>query len=115
MAAVHAHEQLVRPLLARVGLMRDRLPPTLILLWVEISHAMQWFVSWGIFTWVGKVSYGFYLMQFLTIYGLMPHLVLYFDAQGRSYWDNIVPTYIICLLFNLTLAWCVFSYRAKQV
>lgn len=35
----------------------------MILIWVELSHAMQWFASWGIFVWLGKVSYGFYLMQ----------------------------------------------------
>ncbi|KAM0756412.1 family 2 glycosyltransferase [Meredithblackwellia eburnea MCA 4105] len=81
------------------------IPPAMILLWVELSHVMQWFVSWGIFTWIGKVSYGFYLMQFLTIYGLMPHLVLYFNDQGRTYWNNIVPTYIICLIFNFFIAW----------
>ena len=25
------------------------IPPTCILIWVELSHAMQWFVSWGYF------------------------------------------------------------------
>ncbi|KAI5478547.1 egghead protein (zeste-white 4 protein), glycosyltransferase family 2 protein [Pseudohyphozyma bogoriensis] len=89
-------------------LMSNWIPPACILLWVEVSHAMQWFVSWGIFTWIGKVSYGFYLMQFLTIYGLMPHLVLYFNAQGRSYWDIVVPTYIICLIFNFFIAWVAY-------
>ena len=73
---------------------------------------MQWFVSWGIFTWIGKVSYGFYLMQFLTIYGLMPHLVLHFAAQGHSYWNVVVPTYILCLMFNFFIAWSVpFSFE----
>lgn len=38
-----------------------------IITWIELSHAMQWFTSWGIFVWLGKVSYGFYLMQFITI------------------------------------------------
>ena len=66
---------------------------------------MQWFMSWGIFVWIGKVSYGFYLMQFLTIYGLMPHLVLHFNSRGYTYWDNIIPTYIICLMFNFFISW----------
>lgn len=26
-----------------------------IITWIEISHAMQWFVSWRIFVWLGKV------------------------------------------------------------
>lgn len=68
---------------------------------------MQWFVSWSVFTWIGKVSYGFYLMQFLTIYGLMPHLVLHFAAQGHSYWNVVTPTYILCLMFNFFIAWFV--------
>lgn len=87
-----------------------RIPPACILFWVEISHAMQWFVSWGIFTWIGKVSYGFYLMQFLTIYGLMPHIVLHFHAQGHSYWNIVTPTYILCLMFNFFIAWSVFFF-----
>ncbi|KAL8283223.1 hypothetical protein RQP46_006001 [Phenoliferia psychrophenolica] len=85
--------------------MSNWIPPACILFWVELSHAMQWFVSWGIFTWIGKVSYGFYLMQFLTIYGLMPHLVLHFAAQGHSYWNVVVPAYILCLMFNFFIAW----------
>ena len=78
------------------------------MIWIELSHTMQWFVSWGIFTWLGKVSYGFYLMQFLTIYGLAPHLVIYFHNQGRSYWDNLIPTFIICLIFNIFIAWVAY-------
>jgi peptidoglycan/LPS O-acetylase OafA/YrhL len=80
----------------------------MILIWVEMSHAMQWFMSWGIFTWVGKVSYGFYLMQFLTIYGIMPYILLHFADQDRSsYWNVVTPTYILCLMFNFAVAWCV--------
>ena len=37
-------------------------------------------------------SYGFYLMQFITIYAFMPHLVIAFNAEGRSYWDIIGST-----------------------
>lgn len=81
---------------------------TAILVWVEISHAMQWFASWGIFVWIGKVSYGFYLLQFLTLYGLMPHLVIHFANQGHSYWDIVVPAYILCLLFNFFVAWVAY-------
>jgi hypothetical protein len=66
---------------------------------------MQWFASWGLFVWIGKVSYGFYLMQFLTLYGLMPHLILALDNGSRSYWDVVTPTFIICLMFNFFLAW----------
>lgn len=80
-------------------------PPTMILIWVEFSHAMQWAMSWRILRWIGKVSYGFYLMQFLILYGLMPHLVLYFNDQGRNFWDIIVPTYIICLLTLFFVSW----------
>ena len=86
-------------------LMSNWIPPACILLWVELSHAMQWFCSWAIFVWVGKVSYGFYLMQFLTIYGLMPHIVLHFNAQGKSYWHCVVAAYCLCLLFNFFVAW----------
>ncbi|CDR39189.1 RHTO0S04e02630g1_1 [Rhodotorula toruloides] len=87
-------------------LMSNWIPPTMILIWCEVSHAMQWFMSWGIFTWVGKVSYGFYLMQFLTIYGLMPHILLHFADQDRSsYWNVVTPTYILCLMFNFAVAW----------
>lgn len=50
-------------------------------------------------------SYGFYLMQFLVLFGLLPHLVLYFAEQGKTFWDIIIPTYIICLLANLFLSW----------
>ena len=73
--------------------------------WIEVSHAMQWFASWGLFVWVGKVSYGFYLMQFLTLYSLMPHLILHFNSLGHSYWDIVIPTYCVCLLFNIFVAW----------
>lgn len=83
------------------------MPAVMILVWIELSHAMQWFASWGIFVWIGKVSYGFYLMQLLTIYGLMPHLVIYFSEQSKSYWDIIIPTYILCLMFNIFIAWSV--------
>ncbi|GAA5949158.1 hypothetical protein JCM21900_004887 [Sporobolomyces salmonicolor] len=88
-------------------LMSNWIPVTMILIWVELSHAMQWFMSWGLFTWIGKVSYGFYLMQFLTIYGLMPHLILHFvKIKGTgSYWNIVTPTYIICLMFNFLVAW----------
>ena len=79
----------------------------MILVWIELSHAMQWFASWGIFVWIGKISYGFYLMQLLTIYGLMPHLIIYFSDQGKSYWDIVIPTYILCLMFNIFIAWSV--------
>lgn len=81
----------------------------MILIWVELSHVMQWFISWAIFVWIGKVSYGFYLMQFLTIYGLMPHIALHFlDTKGPgSYWNIVTPTYILCLMFNFLVAWFV--------
>jgi peptidoglycan/LPS O-acetylase OafA/YrhL len=82
-----------------------RIPPAMILLWVELSHAMQWFTSWGIFVWIGKVSYGFYLMQFLTLYGVMPHIILHFANQGHSYWNVVTPTYILCLMTNFFIAW----------
>lgn len=85
---------------------RNRIPPTMILIWVEVSHAMQWFFSWGIFVWTGKISYGFYLMQFLTLYGLMPIILLHFAEQNRSsYWNVVTPTYILCLMFNFFVAW----------
>lgn len=45
-------------------LISNWVPMLAILLWVEFSHAMQWFFSWAIFVWLGKVAYGFYLMQF---------------------------------------------------
>ncbi|KAH8916814.1 glycosyltransferase family 2 protein [Atractiella rhizophila] len=83
-------------------------PPTAILIWVELSHAMQWFASWGIFTWIGKVSYGFYLMQFITLYTIMPHLIIAFHNDGNSYWDTVTPTYIICLLINIFFAWVAY-------
>lgn len=88
-------------------LMSNWLPATMILIWVELSHVMQWFISWAIFVWIGKVSYGFYLMQFLTIYGLMPHIALHFlDTKGPgSYWNIVTPTYILCLMFNFLVAW----------
>ncbi|POV95141.1 hypothetical protein PSHT_15831 [Puccinia striiformis] len=81
------------------------LPPLCILIWVEVSHAMQWLASWSIFTWLGKVSYGFYLMQFITLYSIMPPVIIYLNGQGKSYWDMVMPAYIICLLFNIFLAW----------
>ncbi|PLW11866.1 hypothetical protein PCASD_21714 [Puccinia coronata f. sp. avenae] len=80
-------------------------PPLCILIWVEVSHAMQWLASWAIFTWLGKVSYGFYLMQFITLYGIMPPVIIYLNEQGKSYWDMVMPAYIICLLFNIFVAW----------
>ena len=78
---------------------------TCIIIWVELSHAMQWFTSWGIFVWVGKVSYGFYLMQFLTLYGFMPHIVIALHNNGNNYWDTVIPAYVICLMFNIFIAW----------
>lgn len=87
-----------------------RIPATMILIWVEFSHVMQWFISWSLFVWIGKVSYGFYLMQFLTIYGLMPHIALHFVDQGKTqYWSIVTPTYILCLMFNFFVAWSVVS------
>ncbi|TNY18979.1 family 2 glycosyltransferase [Rhodotorula diobovata] len=86
-------------------LMSNWIPPVMILVWIELSHAMQWFMSWRLFTWVGKVSYGFYLMQFLTLYGLMPHILLHFAAIESSYWNVVTPTYILCLMFNIFIAW----------
>jgi hypothetical protein len=87
-------------------LISNWLPPTCILIWVEFSHAMQWFASWGLFTWIGKISYGFYLMQFLTLYGVMPHLILWLgEDHSRSYWNVVIPTYILSLLCNFALAW----------
>jgi peptidoglycan/LPS O-acetylase OafA/YrhL len=84
----------------------DRIPAAMILVWVEFSHVMQWFISWSLFVWIGKVSYGFYLMQFLTIYGLMPHIALHFVDQGKTqYWSIVTPTYILCLMFNFFVAW----------
>lgn len=84
------------------------IPPACILAWIELSHAMQWFASWGIFVWLGKVSYGFYLMQFITIYSIMPPLVIHLFNNGNSYWDTIIPAYIICLLFNIFVAWVAY-------
>ncbi|OAV93223.1 hypothetical protein PTTG_01636, partial [Puccinia triticina 1-1 BBBD Race 1] len=81
------------------------LPPLCILIWVEVSHAMQWLASWQIFTWLGKVSYGFYLMQFITLYSVMPPVIIYLNDHGKSYWDMVMPAYLICLLFNILLAW----------
>ncbi|GAA5994904.1 uncharacterized protein JCM10292_004422 [Rhodotorula paludigena] len=87
-------------------LMSNWIPPVMILMWCELSHAMQWFISWRFFVWIGKVSYGFYLMQFLTLYGLMPHIILHFADQDRSsYWNVVTPTYILCLMFNFFVAW----------
>ncbi|KAH9457125.1 hypothetical protein MJO28_011336 [Puccinia striiformis f. sp. tritici] len=85
--------------------MSNWIPPLCILIWVEVSHAMQWLASWAIFTWLGKVSYGFYLMQFVTLYSIMPPVVIYLNGQGKSYWDMVMPAYIICLLFNIVVAW----------
>ncbi|KEI41382.1 glycosyltransferase family 2 protein [Mixia osmundae IAM 14324] len=89
-------------------LMANWIPPTMIIIWIELSHAMQWFASWGIFVWIGKVSYGFYLMQFLTLYGIMPHLIIHFASQGKSYWDYVIPAYILSLLFNFVVAWVAY-------
>ncbi|MBW0505521.1 hypothetical protein O181_045236 [Austropuccinia psidii MF-1] len=86
------------------------LPPLCILIWIEVSHAMQWFASWRVFTWLGKVSYGFYLMQFITLYSIMPPLIIYFNDQGNSYWDMVMPAYIICLLFNIFVAWVGYHF-----
>ncbi|KAK9899185.1 glycosyltransferase family 2 protein [Cystobasidium minutum MCA 4210] len=88
--------------------MSNWIPALCIMIWLEVSHAMQWFVSWGLFVWIGKVSYGFYLMQFLTLYGLMPHLILALDNGSRSYWDVVTPTFIICLMFNFFVAWIAY-------
>lgn len=85
--------------------MANWIPPACILAWIELSHAMQWFASWGLFTWLGKISYGFYLMQFITIYAIMPPVVIHLLNEGKSYWSAIVPAYIICLLFNIFVAW----------
>ncbi|KAA1096238.1 hypothetical protein PGT21_009736 [Puccinia graminis f. sp. tritici] len=85
--------------------MSNWIPPLCILIWVEVSHAMQWLASWGIFTWLGKVSYGFYLMQFITLYSIMPPVIIYLNGQGKSYWDMVIPAYLICLLFNIVVAW----------
>lgn len=96
-----------------------------IITWIELSHALQWFVSWGIFTWLGKVfvllliflghwltkiysSYGFYLMQFITIYAFMPHIVLGLDARGNGYWDTVIPAYVCCLIINIIIAWVAY-------
>lgn len=77
----------------------------MILIWVEVSHAMQWFFSWGIFTWLGKVSYGFYLMQFLTMYAVTPYIILHFAKTESSYWNVVTPAYILSLMFNIFVAW----------
>ncbi|POY71974.1 hypothetical protein BMF94_4983 [Rhodotorula taiwanensis] len=86
-------------------LMSNWIPPTMILIWVEVSHAMQWFFSWGIFTWLGKVSYGFYLMQFLTMYAVTPYIILHFAKTESSYWNVVTPAYILSLMFNIFVAW----------
>ncbi|KAK4057614.1 hypothetical protein OIO90_001261 [Microbotryomycetes sp. JL221] len=81
------------------------IPACAILLWVELSHCMQWFCSWSILVWIGKVSYGFYLMQFLVLYGVMPHLILHFAARETSYWNVVTPTFILSLMTNFLVAW----------
>lgn len=53
-------------------------------------------------------SYGFYLMQYITIYSFMPHIVLALEARGNSYWDIVTPTLIICFLINLVMAWIAY-------
>lgn len=83
------------------------IPPLCILVWVECSHAMQWFASWALFVWIGKVSYGFYLMQYITLYTIMPPMIIALN-DGRSFWDMVVPTYIICLMFNIFIAWVAY-------
>lgn len=60
-------------------LISNWIPPLCILIWVEVSHAMQWLASWAIFVWLGKVSYGFYLMQFITLYSIMPPVIIHFN------------------------------------
>jgi len=82
-------------------------PPLCILVWVEVSHAMQWFASWGLFVWIGKVSYGFYLMQFISLYAIMPPMIIALN-DGRGYWDMVVPAYIVTLLFNFFVAWVAY-------
>ena len=43
-------------------------------------------------------------MQFITIYSLMPPLIIHFN-DGRSFWSMVIPTYILCLMFNIFAAW----------
>jgi hypothetical protein len=55
-----------------------------------------------------RSSYGFYLMQFITIYAIMPHLVVHFNSQGKGFWDMVIPAYVVCLIFNIFVAWVAY-------
>jgi hypothetical protein len=38
----------------------------------------------------------------------MPHLIIHFNNQGASFWGMVTPTYIICLMFNIFVAWIAY-------
>ncbi|KZT52981.1 glycosyltransferase family 2 protein [Calocera cornea HHB12733] len=77
-------------------------------LWMEVSHTMQWFVGWGIFVWMGKISFGFIFLQYIVLYSIMPPIILSLN-DGRSYWNVVAPTYLICFVINAALSWVFYQ------
>ncbi|KAJ3005170.1 hypothetical protein HKX48_000838 [Thoreauomyces humboldtii] len=76
-----------------------------LMVWVELSHAAQWFFSCRLFVFLGNITFGTYVIQMTTIYAIMPRMVLHFAGNGWSYWNNIIFTYVACLLITWALGW----------
>ncbi|TPX53694.1 hypothetical protein PhCBS80983_g06229 [Powellomyces hirtus] len=76
-----------------------------LLVYVELSHAAQYFFSSRIFVFLGKVTFGTYVLQMTVIYSIMPRIILHLQSEGWSYWNNIIFTYVACLAITIALGW----------
>ncbi|KAI9140073.1 acyltransferase family-domain-containing protein [Paraphysoderma sedebokerense] len=77
------------------------IPAVLIMLWIEISPFAQRFLMFRFFKFVGKVSFGFYLLQFTFIYAVLPHLVIYLNAQSFSFSAIVGLSWFILMLLMI--------------
>lgn len=89
----------------------------LLLLWIEMSPAIQWLVGNFFFKWLGRNAFGFYVSQMSIIYLIIPPVITYYYNRGELYWKGVVNCWLAAFALNCTfgliLTRCVDKPMAK--
>jgi peptidoglycan/LPS O-acetylase OafA/YrhL len=86
----------------------------LILLSVFASRTLQTWLNHGVFTFLGRISYSVYLLQFVVILCLLPPLVQWLNGLGVVNRPVLFASSILASM-AVTIAGAALTYRAVEV
>ncbi|RKO85615.1 glycosyl transferase family group 2-domain-containing protein [Blyttiomyces helicus] len=88
------------------------------MLFIEISYVSQWLFSSAPLTFLGKTTFGFYVLQMTVIYTIMPKILLHVSGYvpgglvgpaDPGYYNNFWVTYVTCLIITIALGYVFYK------